>query len=118
MPIIPAHPVLVGLAAIALLGGTLGVSQLGGDFPGQGVKVEARAEAESRVTIHLANLCVTQGGLCTIRPRPAGEPCSCPNALRGQVFGRAYSRAALVASPGLMPSTGSDLDDMDFGAGH
>src|SRR4051812_33088310 len=102
-PMIPTHPVLFGLAAIALLAGTtVGVGELGGDFPIQRAKVEARGEIKPR-TIHLAHLCVTSGGFCTIRPTQANNPCSCSHPLRGLTFGHAYSEAELVTQPELMP---------------
>lgn len=116
MPMIPVHPVLFGLAAMALLAGTIGVGQLRGDFPERDMKVEVKAEAEPRVKIHLANLCVTKGGLCKIRPMPAGQSCSCPTPLRGQTSGQAYSEAELVTNPEHIPTAGSDADKFEFGA--
>jgi hypothetical protein len=112
---IPAQSVLFGVA-LALVGGAIGVGQLRDDFPSQRVTVEARAVTEPLPPTPLANLCVTHAGFCTIRPTSMSDPCSCPHPLRGQIFGHAYSEAALVINPGLMPAAGADPDELKFSA--
>src|SRR4051812_15714439 len=112
---IPVQSVLLGVA-VALVGGAVGVGQLRVDFPAQRVTVGARAATEPPPPTHLAHLCVTHAGFCTIGPTSAGAPCSCPHPLRGQTFGYAYSEAELVINPGLMPAAGADPDELEFSA--
>lgn len=64
---------------------------------------EAEAERRSRLVARQPRLCVTADGVCRAAALPVGDPCTCPDLLRGWVPGR----VELPDTNALRPAAGA-----------
>lgn len=58
-------------------------------------------------------VCITRQGLCTVEPLRPGDPCSCPDALRGSIRGHAEWLGQRPALPRARDWPERDLEETD-----
>lgn len=80
---------------------------------------QAETERRSRLVARQPRLCVTADGVCRAAALPIGDPCTCPDLLRGLVPGRVElpDTSELHPGAGVGPNRTLSQDPYDWRSG-